>query len=81
MKHLIEIFVEKNCRECEQVLLAVSALGVLDKWTIAVYRREKDMAMFRARNVVISPATFIGGTLMFYGSFTRDALRSKLGLN
>jgi predicted thioredoxin/glutaredoxin len=45
---------------------------------VEVYRRDSDGEIFRRRKVVITPAIFIEGVLMFYGEVTPDDIKKKI---
>ena len=72
---LIEVFVEKNCRTCDEVLAVIAAFAAQVSVAVSVFDRECDPTVFRERRVLISPATFVNGRLAFYGNFSLGALR------
>ena len=53
----------------------------LNKLEIHIYRQEHDLQLFLERHVLICPATFLNGRLIFYGSFTLESLTNKLSFN
>ena len=76
--NLIEIFIEQNCRACDEVLAVIAAFADQVSVAVTVFDRESDPTIFRERRVLISPATFVNGRLAFYGSFSADALRNHI---
>ncbi len=80
-KDLIEVFVEKNCPSCEEIVFMLTQLTSVYKLEIHIYRQEHDLQLFLERHVLICPATFLNGRLVFYGSFTLEDLTNKLTFN
>ncbi|MDE3056725.1 MAG: thioredoxin family protein [Bacteroidota bacterium] len=77
-KHLVEIFVEKNCRACEEVVTTIARFISYPDIDVRVFNRETDSSVFRERNVVVCPATFVNHRLVFYGGFQTQALEKYL---
>jgi hypothetical protein len=77
-KDLIEIFVEKNCRACDEVLAAAARFFSHPDVDMRIFNRETDLSVFRERNIVICPATFVNRRLIFYGGFQADSLQKYL---
>lgn len=75
---LIEVFVEQTCQACRTVLALIDATSRRLGCRPTVYTREQDNEVFRERRVVITPATFINGRLVFYGEFSPGALERQL---
>jgi predicted thioredoxin/glutaredoxin len=75
---VIEVFVEQTCQACRAVLGLVEAVSRRLGCRATVFTREQDNETFRARRVLITPATFINGRLAFYGEFSPAALEKKL---
>jgi hypothetical protein len=67
---LVEVFVEKDCPSCEEVMTVVGPLSRDRSIELRVYDRERHRDAFRERRVVICPATFVDQRLVFYGAFT-----------
>lgn len=65
------VFIEPECIACEQVLETV---GLLQKSSLVerlvVIDRTEDPESCQLYGVVIFPATFINGKLVFYGEFS-----------
>jgi predicted thioredoxin/glutaredoxin len=80
-KELIEVFTEKNCSSCEEVLLILTRISSRCAFDLRIYKREEDRQIFHERHVVICPATFLNGRLVFYGTFTFEAFTNKLTFN
>ncbi len=72
--HLVEVFTERNCGSCEEVLGVLE--GVLDQLglSLKVYERQADQEIFLGRSVMVCPATFVDNRLAFYGSFSSEEL-------
>ena len=67
----IMVFIEPNCLACENVLQTIRALqeNALVE-CLAIIDRCKDPALCVRFGIVIFPATFINGKLVFYGEFS-----------
>lgn len=73
--HVVEVFIEKNCRSCDEVLRAIETLVDQLCLRLHVYDRQADTDVFSARSVMVCPATFVNDHLAFYGSFSGDELK------
>ena len=80
-KDFIEVFVEKNCPSCVEVLHTLTRIASTQGSELRIYKRENERQIFQERHVVICPATFLNGRLVFYGAFTFEALTNKLTFN
>lgn len=69
-KNLVEIFVERHCPSCEEVMSVVGGLSDDPSVELRIYEREKHFKAFQERLVLICPATFVNHRLVFYGAFT-----------
>jgi hypothetical protein len=76
--HIIEIFIEHGCSACQKVIDIVESITTLYNLQFAVFERESDSSIFRDRNVIICPATFIDQKLEFYGEFQEEEFRQKI---
>jgi hypothetical protein len=77
-KKLLEVFIERDCPSCEEVIGVVNRYRH-DPWVdLQIYVREKNASIFRERRVVICPATFVDQRLLFYGAFTLNELARYL---
>jgi len=45
---------------------------------VKVYQRDVDNEIFRYRKVVITPAIFMDGVLIFYGEVSTDDIKQKI---
>ena len=72
--NVIEVFIEKNCRSCEEALHAIESLVDQFCLNLHVYDRHTDRDVFLARSVMVCPATFVNNRLAFYGSFSSEEL-------
>lgn len=77
-KRLVEVFVERDCPSCEEVLKLVDTYRDDSSIDVQVYEREAHAPVFRERRVVICPATFVDHRLVFYGAFTMNELARYL---
>jgi len=77
-KDIIEVFVEKNCAPCKEVLFILTQISSIYKFELRVHEREHDKQIFYERRIFICPATFLNGQLVFYGTFMVEALTNKL---
>jgi len=75
---VIEVFIETNCRSCEEVLRVVRSLVGRLRVQVRVYDRQADKETFSSRSVMVCPATFVNNRLTFYGSFTGEELAQYL---
>lgn len=73
----MKVFVEQNCRACENVLKVVREMHntrLISK--LIVINREKEPEECLKYNVLVYPAVYINDELIFYGEFTiKDALK------
>ncbi|MEX2089144.1 MAG: thioredoxin family protein [Bacteroidota bacterium] len=69
-RKFVEIFVEKDCPSCEQVMGVIHGFSGNPAIELRVYDREKNLEAFQERQVLICPATFVNHRLVFYGAFT-----------
>lgn len=69
-KRLIEVFVENDCRSCNEVISVLGKFSGNPSVELRVYDRTKDAAAFQERNILVCPATFVNQRLVFYGAFT-----------
>jgi hypothetical protein len=76
--NVIEIFVEDTCATCARVVNDVSTFVRGSDVTVRIVRREGDPELFRERNVVICPATYVNGRLVFYGDVSPEALAQHI---
>lgn len=67
---LVEVFVERDCPSCEEVISIVKKYRNDPSVELQIYERETDVSVFHKRRVIICPATFIDHRLIFYGAFT-----------
>jgi predicted thioredoxin/glutaredoxin len=74
----IEVFVEKNCKACEEVVAILQESVHNNSVDVKVFEREHHQELFHRRRVVICPATFFNKKLAFYGTFTQSALNEIL---
>lgn len=72
--NLIEVFIEKNCDACMEVLEVVTSFMNHQNITLQVFDREEHQRAFRERSVFVCPATFVNRRLAFYGAFSSDDL-------
>ncbi|HLA69247.1 MAG TPA: thioredoxin family protein [Bacteroidota bacterium] len=72
--NVIEVFIEKNCRSCEEVLRAIESLVDQFCLSLHVYDRQMNRDVFLAKSVMVCPATFVNNRLAFYGSFSSEEL-------
>jgi len=69
----MKVFVENNCRACENVLRIVDEMydrGLLKK--LIIINREDEPEECLKYNVLVYPAVFIDDELIFYGEFIID---------
>lgn len=69
----MKVFVENNCRACENVLRMVNDMNknrLISK--LIIINREDDPEECLNHNVLVYPAVYIDGELIFYGEFTID---------
>ena len=76
--NLIEVFVEENCKACDDVLSLVRSFAQKPDVELKVFDRERDFLLVQERQVVIFPATFMNKRLLFYGEIAANALRKRL---
>lgn len=67
---LVEVFVEKDCHSCNEVISVLGRFSGNPSVELRVYERAKDVAAFRERDILVCPATFVNHRLVFYGAFT-----------
>ena len=77
-KNFIEVFMEKNCRACEEVLAVIASFRFNTAVDVSIFDRERDARVFQERNVLICPATFVNHKLVFYGNFSLSELNDRL---
>jgi hypothetical protein len=75
---IIEIFIERGCSACQNVIDMVGSITKQYNIPYIVFERENNSSVFHDRNVIICPATFIDQKLEFYGEFQSEDLRRKL---
>ncbi len=75
---VLEIFVERGCASCCRVLALVTSYAEKRKAHLQIFERERDAQVFVRRNVLVCPATYLNGRLLFYGEFTEDALSKHM---
>lgn len=75
---LLEVFVERDCPSCEEVVSIVSKYRDDPSVQLQIYERETNASVFHKRRVVICPATFIDHRLVFYGAVTISELARYL---
>lgn len=68
-KKLVEVFVEHDCPSCQEVMSLLKGFSAHPSVDVRIYEREKDLATFLSRNILVCPATFINHRLVFYGAF------------
>jgi len=68
----VDVFVEDNCRSCDEVLEMMDSLSTEHRFNLNVYDRHRHQSAFRDRSVIIFPATFVNNKLAFYGSFSKE---------
>lgn len=69
----MKVFVENNCRACENVLRIVDEMynkGLIKK--LIIINREDEPEECLYYNVLVYPAVFINDELIFYGEFKID---------
>ncbi|MBI4418182.1 MAG: thioredoxin family protein [Ignavibacteriales bacterium] len=76
--HIIEVFIEKNCKACSEVLEVIESFVRQYRVSLQVYDRKEHAKVFRERSVVVCPATFVDKRLAFYGAFSSAELSSYL---
>ena len=74
----LELFIEKNCPACEDVLRTLHQFARQYGIEFRKYDRDTQSQLFRERRIFICPATFLNGRLLFYGTFSTEMLQSKL---
>ncbi len=74
----LEVFIESGCKACVGALYSIRNLQSGMPLDVIVYRREKNKDVFRERKVVITPAIFIEGVLMFYGEVSPEDIKKKV---
>ncbi len=77
-KKVVEVFVERDCPACEEVVSLVSEYRDDPSIELRIYDRHKNATAFRERRVMICPATFVDQRLVFYGAFTMNELARYL---
>lgn len=77
-KKVVEVFVEKHCPSCEEVVNVIDTYRNHPSVEVRIYDRETDVAAFQDRRVMICPATFVDHRLIFYGAFTLNELAPYL---
>ena len=75
---VIEVFIERECSSCARVTSLVAEVLRDTDASIRTILRETNPQQFVERNVVICPATFINGKLVFYGEFSAGSLKKRL---
>jgi hypothetical protein len=75
---VIEVFVEPGCKSCCGVISLVTSYAQKRQVNLKIFDRERDAQVFTKRNVVVCPATYLNGRLLFYGEFTEDALNKHI---
>jgi predicted thioredoxin/glutaredoxin len=63
----VEVFLERGCRSSAAVIEAVNGAADRIRLDVRVYFRDRDPLEFLRRGLLICPATFIDGSLAFYG--------------
>lgn len=74
----LELFFEKNCPVCEEVLQTLHLFARHHGLEFHTYDRDRESKAFRERRVFICPATFLNGCLVFYGTVSTEVLQTKL---
>lgn len=77
MRNVVDVFVEKDCRTCDNVLRLLRS-SFKSKVEVNVFERHRHLELFRKHRVSICPATFLNRRLMFYGEFSEKDLLTKM---
>jgi hypothetical protein len=75
---VIKVFVEPGCKSCCRVISLVTSYAQKRRLDLRIFDRERDAQVFRDRNVVVCPATYVNDRLVFYGEFTEEALSKHI---
>lgn len=74
----LDVFIEPDCKACISVMYSIREVQSQLSINVKVYRRDVDREVFRDRNVIITPAIFIDGKLIFYGEVSPEKIREKI---
>jgi len=74
----IEVFVGSHCPSCLDVIRTITSIVLQCDSEVRILHRTTSPYEFVKRGVVITPATFVNGRLVFYGEFTKEALLQHL---
>ncbi|MEX1137767.1 MAG: thioredoxin family protein [Bacteroidota bacterium] len=79
--NIVEVFIEKNCQACKEVLDVINSIMAQYGISLRVYDRQEHKNVFRDRSVIVCPATFVNNRLAFYGAFSSAELSQYLKMD